>query len=324
MSGAEFKSSPPSLARAVLAEAAERMLAVRSAPDDAELAIRTLAWIDADEHHRRAWQLAERAWAASGDGLLTPARPANRNRRLRHVVAIAACLIALVAAPRAFDTLRADVVTEHGERTSQTLSDGSHVTLAGGSAIDTRFNPDVRRVALLRGAVYFDIRRAPERPFIVNADAVTITVHGTAFDVAVGGDTIAVAVSHGTVAVSVGEDKVELRKGERFDYRRDSRTFTVEPIAPDDVALWRQGRLAVSNVPLGEVLDALMRQNGGYIVASRDLRARRVTGVFDLADTGRALSALLAPQGADAVGIGAGIWWLRQRAAPFSQKTKNS
>jgi len=316
--GSKTGASKPPLPRALLAEAAERMLAVRAAPEDAALDARTRAWIDADACHRRAWVLAERAWTASGDGLLALPRPANRNRWLRRAAALAACLVAVAGAPQALDALRADVTTRSGEQASHILDDGSRVVLAGGSAIDAQLGSSTRRVALLRGEAYFDVRRDPGRPFVVTADDMTVTVRGTAFDVAVGADTIAVAVAHGTVAVSVGKDEVILRGGDRLDYRRADRAVTVAAVDPGDVALWRQGRLVVSDVPLGEVLDALTRQNGGYMIAGGGLRARRVTGVFDLADAERALNALLAPQGAVAVKIGAGLWWLRQPAASAS------
>ncbi len=307
----------PGLPRPLLAEAAERMLAVRAAPEDAALDARTRAWIEADDRHRQAWALAERGWIASGESLLAPPAPANRNRVLRRMFA-AACVAAAFAAPRIFDDLRADAITGSGEIARSTLADGSEVTLAGGSALGARIGPDARQVALLRGAAYFDVRRDPDRPFVVAAEDVTITVRGTAFDVMIGADTIAVGVAHGTVAVTAGGSEAVLHAGERLDYRKSDRALRVAPVAPEDVALWRQDRLAVSDAPLGEVLDALVRRNGGYIVAPAELRARRVTGVFDLDDAARALNALLAPQGASAHEIGGGIWWLRDRAVSAS------
>jgi transmembrane sensor len=293
------------------------MLAVRAAPEDAALDARTRAWIDADDRHRRAWALAERAWIASGNTLVAQ-QPANRNRPTRRIAAIAACLLAVAVAPRVVENLRADAITRSGEIASSTLSDGSKVTLAGASAIDAALGPDTRRVALLRGAAYFDVHRDPDRPFVVTADGLTVTVLGTGFDVAVGDDTIAVAVANGTVAVAIGSSEAVLHAGDRLDYRKADHGFSVASVAPEDVALWRQDRLVVSRAPLGEVLDALTRRNGGYIAASDDLRARRVTGVFDLADPARALHALLAPHGATAHDIGGGIWWLRQPSAPAS------
>ena len=308
----------PALPRALLAEAAERMLAVRAAPNDAELDSRTRVWIDADDRHRRAWSMAERAWIASGDSLLARTNPANRNRVLRRVAAIAACLLAVVAAPRVIDNLRADVSTRSGEIVNSTLADGSNVTLSGRSAIDAQFASGRRRVTLLRGAAYFEVRRDPDRPFVVVADALTVTVRGTGFDVAVGADTIVVAVAHGAVAVSAGPSETLLKAGDRLDYRKADHAFTITAVAPDDVALWRRDRLAVSDTALGEVLDAITRRNGGYIIASGDLRSRHVTGVFDLSDPARALSALLAPQGAVGHELGGGVWWLRERPTPVS------
>lgn len=322
MTPADPTAPKPTLPRQLLVEAAARMLDVRAAPDNAALAAGTRAWIEADDLHRRAWTLAERAWLASGESLAAPPRPANRNRpphRYRNrIAAAAACIVAAFAAPPALDALRADLVTPDGAAESRTLADGSTVILAGDTALALDLGTEARRVALLRGAAYFDVRPDPARAFVVAADDLTVTVRGTAFDVAVGSDTVAVAVAHGTVAVSDGRRETVLHDGERLDYHRDDRAIRISKVAPDDVALWRQGRLAISDAPLGEVLDAVRRRNGGYVIASADLRGRRVTGVFDLADPSRALGALAASQGVVAVEIGAGVWWLRDRSEPAS------
>lgn len=299
------------LPRRLLDEAAGRMLDVRAAPDDATLQAETRAWIDADHRNRRAWALAERAWIASGESLARPPRPANRNRRTFIAATAAAACVAL-AAPEIADRLAADIRAPSGAPIAHVLEDGSAITLAGDSAVSTAIGPDARRVGLLRGAAYFDVRADAGRAFVVSAAGLTVTVRGTAFDVAIGRDAVTVSVAHGAVAVADGETETVLHGGDRLDVRNADGHRDLARIAPEDVALWRRDRLAVADAPVGEVIDALRRRHGGIIIADAETRARRVTGVFDLADPARALAAVVAPHGDRAVELGGGIWWIRR------------
>lgn len=280
----------------LLGEAAERLLALRAAPGDPARQSAARAWIDLHPDHRRAWALAERAWLAGGDALDRPLpRPANRNRnRRRWGAALAACLALALAAPEIRVRLAADEVTPSGGGRALTLADGSRVTLAGDSALAAELGADARRLQLLRGAAYFEVAADPARPFTVAAGAVTVTVRGTGFAVARGDAETTVAVAHGRVEVATDGRTTVLNGGERVEVGAGGlRRAAVDPA---EVALWRDDRLAVRDAPLAEVLDALARRHGGLYLVGDDLRARRVTGVFDLSDPERALAALFAPQ----------------------------
>ncbi len=64
------------------------------------------------------------------------------------------------------------------------------------------------------------------------------------------------------------------------------------------VASWRGGRLIAENVLLTDVVSTIGRYHAGSIlVASAGMRAKRVTGVYDLRDPAGALRILAAPYG---------------------------
>lgn len=250
----------------LLTEAADRLLALRAAPDDPVRQSEAEAWVAADPDHRRAWSLAERAWIASGEALDRPLpKPANRNRLRRVAAALAACLALAVAAPEVRLRLAADALTPAGPGRSLALADGSTVALAGDSAISVAIDGASRRLTLLRGAAYFEVAPDPARPFAVAAGAATVTVRGTGFAVSRDGDGATVAVAHGRVEVGADGETTVLEAGQRLEI--GGRTRRLAAVDPADVGLWREDRLAVRDAPLGEVLDALARRHGGlYLV----------------------------------------------------------
>src|SRR3546814_3411680 len=85
------------------------------------------------------------------------------------------------------------------------------------SAVATHYAADRRTVDLLRGEAFFQVESDRSRPFRVRADAVTVTVTGTAFDVGLTDGTLSVAVSEGIVERSE-EHTSELQSLMRISY----------------------------------------------------------------------------------------------------------
>ncbi|MFT3825381.1 MAG: FecR domain-containing protein [Chitinophagaceae bacterium] len=77
-----------------------------------------------------------------------------------------------------------EIVAQRGSKTRTILPDGSTVWLNAGSHIyyDRGFAGRYREVTL-QGEAYFDVIKQPEKPFIVHAGDLNITVLGTAFNV---------------------------------------------------------------------------------------------------------------------------------------------
>ncbi|CAN5620092.1 FecR domain-containing protein [soil metagenome] len=303
-------------------EAADWLLRLQAAPDDPVARAEFQAWLSTSDSHRRAWQSVQRAWRLSGE-LALPQQPSPhaalsavpakaRPRRVRLALGLAVAAVAGMAmfsfAPFLSLWLQADHLTGVAELREITLEDGSVIVLDAGSAIAIRHGAERRAVTLLAGSAFFRVLPARDRPFVVVADDVTVTVTGTAFDVRSGAGGVSVAVQSGTVEVAVAgrvHHADTLAGGERLDVSRATRQVARAEIAPQDVALWRERRVVVDGAPLAEVVDELRRHYGGLIVIrDASLASRRVTGVFDLRHPADALEAIARSQHGSVTRIG--------------------
>jgi transmembrane sensor len=216
-------------------------------------------------------------------------------------LAVAACL-ALVAGPELMVRLQSDMITDVAESQQLDLPDGSRVTLAAASAIAVSFSADERRVSLLQGEAFFEVRRDPGRPFRVIADDVTTSVVGTSFDVRRDSSGVMVAVQEGIVEVSysAGSSKAIERvmpgQSVRWSWRGRS---TRADVPPGLVATWRQGQLILHDQLLGDAIDQFRRYYRGTIVlADSALAGKSITGAYNLGDPEEALRAMARVHGA--------------------------
>jgi transmembrane sensor len=296
----------------IFTAAMDRLLRLQASPDDASLRADIAAWCTADPAHARAWRRAQETWNAVAE--VPPAhiaewpvkRPAiARAGRWPHVrlalatgAAIAACLL-LLFVPGLVPGLHADHATRTAELREIVLADGSRVSLGPRSSLDVHQGPDRRDATLREGEAFFEVTADAGRPFIVAAAGVEVAVVGTAFDVRVSSTAVTVAVRSGLVDVR-DEGKatapVRLAAGERVVVDRTTRRLQRDRIEPGEVASWRDGRLFVDGATVAEAVDVLGRYHSGWIVvADSRLAKQQVTGLFDLNDIDRALSALVQP-----------------------------
>lgn len=291
------------------------LLRLEACPDDRSLRAEFEAW-----HRRPGNELAfddmKRVWS-SLDGLAAEAPQADRvsipsapaavsrlrpNFFWRSVAAAAVMLIACVAV-LAYPTLRlrldADALTGTAETRSLRLEDGSLALLDAQSAVAVNFTADRREVVLLEGSAFFEVVPSAERPFVVRAGDVAVTVVGTAFAVQTNSLQVSVAVQSGTVRVAgaTGTPPAVLTRGQRLTIDRATQRDVRSEIAPEDVAAWRDGRLVVQDMPLRAVADELGRYQSGMIVFQQAAMADRlVSGVFNLRRPAEALAAAVDTQ----------------------------
>lgn len=273
-------------------EAVDWLVRINGAPQDAAVRAGLETWLASSEAHRRAYRSVERVWKLSGALPSPPGKVVelSRVRRTRRAWGFAAAALAACIALWFFPSLKlqfqADHLTGVAELRELTLEDGSIVHLDAASAIAVRYDKGRREVELLAGQAFFKVVSARDRPFVVTAGNVAVTVKGTAFDVGSSRDGVSVAVQSGIVEVLIsgGERNVlsTLTRGERMVVDTQG-AFARSQVSPEDVASWREHRLVVDGATLGEVVDELGRHHRGVIVMSdRRLAERRITGVFDL------------------------------------------
>jgi len=200
--------------------------------------------------------------------------------------------------------LLAQYRTGIGQQREVPLADGSLLVLNTGSAADVRFTGTERLVRLWAGEILIEtahMRRpqdvpdtADPRPFIVQTAQGSVTALGTRFTVRQFDDHTEVAVLDHAVALrSDGASQahpVLLRAGQQA---RFSATAIAPPQpATDNAGQWRSGSLLVNDRSLAEVLAELSRYRHGRLGCDASVARLRISGVFPLADTDRALALL--------------------------------
>ncbi len=209
--------------------------------------------------------------------------------------AMAACLALALAGPDLALRLRADHIAPTGSIRSVTLADGSAAMLDSGSAIAVDYSNEQRRVALLRGRAWFNVKHGDKRPFRVVASGGVTEDIGTAFEVS-RDDRVEVAVSEGSVRVAAGNGALATRldAGQRARYA-DGAMERIADKRSDRIAAWRNGELLIDNAPLAQAIAEVKRYRSGPVIVLAGLdKAKPVSAVFRTDHPDDALAALAA------------------------------
>jgi transmembrane sensor len=306
----------------LLEEAMDWLMRLNDAPTDAALIAAWDDWLQASEAHAEAWARICRTWAALGEMPAAAPEPAvpvigtvpnrstsvqgwrlsRRSLGLAAATLMSAAVVAVLVAPALQMRLESDFRTGAGETQVVTLVDGSKVTLAPETALAEDFDSGARHVRLISGEAFFEVERDTARPFVVAAPDASVRVLGTAFSVRDTGHGTRVELAHGAIALTPGTPvdgtELTLEPGDVVSIERADGKTERSQVDPTDIALWRTGKLAVTDQPLGDVVALIQRQHSGWIVTPEsDIAALRVTGLYDLSDPDKALMALVAPFG---------------------------
>lgn len=315
-----LSSGNPTHNEKIWERALDFLLRVHEAPNDCEVRAKLSAWLAENEDHAKAYRRAQYVWDLAGawrpsdraidagrstrDTVVQPLQqlPGSRRRGWGRRAAIAALLAACVLAfqgQRLRLLLFADYVTGTSQNREVLLSDGSRATLNADTAVAIRYGTSVREVNILAGETFFNVKPEKNRPFLVRAEALTVTSIGTAFDVRLESDAIRVAVQDGTIRVQYDGPRhvdVVLAGGDRLTIQRSSGGVTQGKIAAAQIASWRTGRLIVDGATVAEVVDVIRHNYHGLILLqNKSLGARKVSGVYNLNDPVAALRAAVAP-----------------------------
>lgn len=277
-----------------MAEALEWLILLEGADEACQA--RFEAWLAASPENLAAFQQAQTIWQSpllSEAARQLDARPqpvARRTpRRFLKPLAMAAGLLLAVGISLQSDLwlrLRADHLTQVGERQNLQLTDGSRVLLNTDSALSSRIDEQRRSARLYRGEAYFDVAHDRNRPFEVEAGPVQVSVRGTAFAVRYLGDAAEVSVRQGSVDVSSRQDSARVSLGAGDSIRIGPDGFGDLRHADIDQELaWVRGRLVFENCPMSQVLAELRRYYPGWIFSTNEqLDQVKVTGNYRLDD----------------------------------------
>ena len=300
-----------------------------AAPLSREIALQAAEWFvllhsgeasEADHRAFEAWRtradVHEQAWlralaVSQRAGSLPPALGApalgRKQRRLGAVGrrdTVRALALLITAAPVGWLAWRAAPwmqwtsthATATGERREWTLADGSRLVLDTASAMDVRFDDQLRRVHLNEGAVFIETApdpQTPPRPFVVTTGQGRVRAIGTRFVVRGVRERSEVAVLQGAVQITTrGGAAQQLQAGQQlwFDAMGMGRA---EP-ADAGAAQWARGLLSADNMRLADFVAELSRYRSGWLHCDPSVADLRVTGAFQLGDADTGTDAVLA------------------------------
>lgn len=263
-----------------------------------------LRWLNQADAHRDTFNEINKLW---GDAdLLQALGEAAQKHRIapqkkiitahKLPLAMAACLaLTLLFHSELAILLQGDYSTGLGERKTVNFDDGSTAMLNTDSVIAVNMDGPQRRVELLKGEAYFEVKPDPNRPFIVQAGHSTTRVLGTRFFVHEKGDSDEVKVMSGRVEVT---DKRTLKQPVVL---HDREAVSVDGAGLGeprllDAALttsWVNGFLVFENVPLESVINQIRRYRTGLVVyRDNNLRGLKINGRINLRESDDMLKVL--------------------------------
>lgn len=279
----------------LLDEAAQIFLRLQQSPKDPTLVAQRDAFLARGEAEQAAYRKIAAGWKIAG--------PERKSRPLILVPFLAATALSIYAFAEPLKVIAlADFSTGMKAEPAE-LTSGDRVHLDAGTAIIENSDVSERRVELMRGSAFFDVKD-DTRPFVLSIAPLEVAVVGTAFEAARIGEAVRVTVQEGEVTVSRDNTVWLLGAGDRLLWSQDT-GVTIAPLDPDMIAQWRRDQLVADNMAFTDIADIIDRRLAGrVIVIGSDLQNARLSGNFDLSKPRAALRILAATEGSRVVSVG--------------------
>lgn len=301
--------SLPELPDAVLDQAVSWLVRTESSGGDPQVVEACRRWRQADALHEAAWQALHKSEAAfQGLAALPTAVARDTLERLnsgRHSRRQALKLLGVgvvISAAGGWSTRDnswlpwgADYATGVGERRQFMLDDGTRLQLNTASAVDVRFTAQRRHITLRAGEIFIDTGKdsavpGGRRSFWVGTRHANLQAIGTAFAVRDEQAGTRLRVEEGVVAIHGNGEPTRVAAGE--EYLIDASGSQRVEVSTLNASAWTRGQLVAKRMPLGELLAELGRYRHGWLHCDPAIAPLPVSGVFQLDDIDRALSAL--------------------------------
>lgn len=234
----------------------------------------------------RSWQaldarIREEESQYAPSGRTTPAVTRYLSGAVSYRVAAVFALLMLSFAAYYYysSTVSIDYATAFGEVSTFELPDGSQVILNANSRISFRdaslFNAHTREVTL-EGEAYFIVKRVSDgntpQKFVVDANATSVEVLGTAFNVNNRRGRTVVVLNSGKVQLKTtrpGVAPLIMKPGELAQLSEDEGKFVVENIDPEMYTGWRTNQLIFQGNTLREIFE-ILEDHYGYELVTGD------------------------------------------------------
>jgi transmembrane sensor len=307
MSGTQTVA-PATISEQVALQAAEWFFLLQSGAASAQDRQGWQRWHAAHPAHAAAWERAQRVgqtFARLPPTLALPVLNRAAVQTMQRRRSVKALALLLVAAPTGWLAWRhggaadllADAHTATGERRTLQLADGSRLQLDTASAVNIRFDSNLRLLHLLHGAVYIETAtdiHLPPRPLVVTTAQGRMRALGTRFSVRQDGEITRVAVLEGAVELrprAAPEQVLVLQAGQQTQMTAQT-IATAQAVTPDAHG-WTHGVLQVRNMRLADFAAELGRYRPGVLHCDPAVAELRISGAFQLqGDTTAVLESL--------------------------------
>lgn len=156
-----------------------------------------------------------------------------------------------------------EIITKTGERRTLQMKDGSTLVINAGSTVRVYD----RKVNILDGEVFLDVKQDVHQPFVVQSGPLTTTVLGTSFNVSAYQAMHNLSVGVVSGKVKVNEDILAAHQALVYD----KQTGTGKISVLDESALeWQQGKLVLNDVSFDEMVAMMQKNFGITITATQD------------------------------------------------------
>lgn len=266
-------------------------------------------WLDAAPENRQYFDDLKRLWSKSADALPpeysgsvvvnTDAAWAKVQRRIHtpkpltikwlsmgNIFRIAAALAFLITAYLFFIEKNKPIENNYmAEMTvkTETLTDGSIITLNKKSSVSTAFSKKERRVKMA-GEAYFAVAHDTEKPFVIEVKTLEVKVVGTAFNIdnLSQPNKVIIVVEEGIVEVLGQKETLRLTKGQKAVYNILTGTFDKSYNVDKNVTAYKTGRLDFESNKLKDVVEKINKLFSYNIeIASPALENCEITTVYE-------------------------------------------
>lgn len=264
-------------------------------------------WVAASPLHQQAWDDVQTSMGAALDHAprqlaqdtlrLAQASASTRRRQRRRflsVLLVGGAGAYLVQAGRhtsLWQDMVSDYATGVGDEQKIALADGSVVVLNTDSAVNVGDAGERRVVSLRRGEIFVNAAASgldsTDGLFWVDTPFARLQTPGGRFDVRLTDGGTRVRVRAGTVHIRPVAGSPAVTATAEQIYWIDSQSVSPASASPADD--WMLGVLSVSDMPLRDLLAELGRYRAGRIDCDPQIANLRVSGIYQLHDTDRAL-----------------------------------
>ncbi|HEY3388840.1 MAG TPA: FecR domain-containing protein [Prolixibacteraceae bacterium] len=200
------------------------------------------------------------------------------------IAAVAAMLVSVLLtglfAYKNYKTENNQLVTiqsPRGEKSKVILSDSTVVWLNSESQLT--WSKDFEgntRIVTLSGEGYFDVKKDPNRPFIVRTPNADVKVFGTRFNVCSYPDEqlTEATLEEGKIGVYIAgkTNPVAVTPGQRMVYDRISGEISLKQVDTDLYTSWKENKLKFDDALFGEVVKKLERWYDVKIILDKNLK----------------------------------------------------